>query len=297
MTIHQRVYRDSLDLQRMADLVYAYPDQFLHVIDLPYRLSSWSLDDSVNGRLWENEHLELMAWAVVQFPWLELDYMVHPAAQELESEVFAWAVIRAQEIANQQGEPFTLYVSFRKDRALEPGLQESKGFVAADNARMVYLSRPLDQPPVPAILPEGFTVRLFAGESEVEDYVALHRAAFNSKYMTVGWRRHTLHMPQYNPALDLFIIAPDGRPAAFCIGWMHDGKGQVEPLGVHPDFQGAGLGRAILAEGLRRFQQQGATEAFVDSWSGNDVAIELYESDGFRAAHESTVFYRQFAVS
>jgi mycothiol synthase len=296
MTITQRPYTGFSDLQRMADLVYVHPDQFLHLTDLPYRLSSWSLDDPANGRLWENERGDLLAWAVIQFPWLELDYIVHPSAHQLEAEVFAWAALRCQEIATQQGEPFTLYLSFREDRSLQPGLLEANGFNAADEARMVYLVRPLNHPLEPSALPESFTARPLLGQSEVEAYVELHRAAFGSKYMTIDWRRRSLTMPQYNPELDLFIIAPDGRPAAFCIGWIHGGKGQVEPLGVHPDFQGLGLGRAILHEGLRRLQQQGASEAYVDSWAGNETAINLYQSDGFRKAYESTVYFRQFEV-
>src|SRR5690242_16532781 len=91
MTIHQRLFKDSSDLTRMGELVYAAPGQFLHVVDLPYRLSSWSLDDPQNGCLWENENGDLLAWAVVQFPWQELDYMVYPASPELEAQVFAWA--------------------------------------------------------------------------------------------------------------------------------------------------------------------------------------------------------------
>lgn len=294
MTITQRIYKDISDLAHMVALVYAHPDQFLHVVDLPYRLSSWSLDEAQNGCLWENERGDLVAWAVIQFPWLELDYIVQPAFPELESEVFAWAAKRAQAIAVETAEPFTLYIALRADRVRQPGLLENNSFTQAEDARMVYLSRSLDQPLTPTALLNGFTVRPLAGASEVETYVDLHRAAFDSKYMTVGWRQRTLIMPQYNPALDLLIIAPDSRPVAFCIGWIYDIVGQIEPLGVHPDFQGLGLGRAILNAGLLRLQEQGAHMALIDSWSGNDAARKLYESDGFQAAYESVVFYRQF---
>ena len=63
--------------------------------------------------------------------------------------------------------------------------------------------------------------------------------------------------------LDLLSVAPNGRLAAFCIGWLHrqpggEIGGQIEPLGVHADFRRQGLGCGILAVGLRRLQQHGA---------------------------------------
>ena len=47
----------------MAALAQAFPAENLHVVDLPYRLSSWALDDPDNVGLWLNEHGELRAWA------------------------------------------------------------------------------------------------------------------------------------------------------------------------------------------------------------------------------------------
>jgi len=61
---------------------------------------------------------------------------------------------------------------------------------------------------------------LVAGASEVQDYVELHRAVFESTNMTHAWRARTLGCLGYLHDLDLVAVAPDGRLAAFCIGWL-----------------------------------------------------------------------------
>lgn len=37
----------------------------LHVADLPWRFSSWALDDPQNVRLWTDADGRLLAWAVL----------------------------------------------------------------------------------------------------------------------------------------------------------------------------------------------------------------------------------------
>ena len=65
MRITQRPYQGDHDQALMADLVRAQPQANLHVVDLPYRLSSWAFDDPDNVCLWENERGEVLAWAVL----------------------------------------------------------------------------------------------------------------------------------------------------------------------------------------------------------------------------------------
>lgn len=55
------------DKQLMIDLACQFQADHLHVVDLPYRLSSWALDDVENIRLWFDGE-SLVAWAVLQSP-------------------------------------------------------------------------------------------------------------------------------------------------------------------------------------------------------------------------------------
>jgi mycothiol synthase len=76
-------------------------------------------------------------------------------------------------------------------------------------------------------------------------------------------------------------VAPTGELAAFCTVWFDDvtRTAVFEPVGTHPDHQKRGLGKAVMAEGLRRAERMGATLATVSSYG--KAAHALYESMGF----------------
>jgi ribosomal protein S18 acetylase RimI-like enzyme len=79
---------------------------------------------------------------------------------------------------------------------------------------------------------------------------------------------------------------------------MYKAMGQIEPLGVHPDYQRLGLGRAVLLEGLRRLQASGATELYIDSYKHNDPALALYQTPNngnFQQEYEATGYVRAFS--
>ena len=293
MAISVRSYRGQADLEPMANLVYAFPDEHLNVVDLPYRLSSWALNVSENVCLWEDEAGNLVAWAMVRTPWLSLDYALRPDANDLEDDIVSWAVERCQSIADEQGEKFPLFVRVRPERSSLIAILENHGFQRNDWS-LVHLTctmaRALPQPHFPT----GFSVRPLRGLSEVSDYVVLHRAAFGSTSMTVEWRARTLDMAGYVPGLDLFVTAPDEKPVAFCIGWMHGADAQVEPIGVHPDYQKMGLGRALLLDVLQRMHTDGAERVHIESYSDNDPARGLYESVGFEVKHTMLSYLREF---
>ncbi|MBN2549017.1 MAG: hypothetical protein JXB15_07665 [Anaerolineales bacterium] len=60
MRYTSRPFPHGNDKQAMIDLVYAHPACSVHVADLPYRLSSWALDDPQNARLWFGSTVELL---------------------------------------------------------------------------------------------------------------------------------------------------------------------------------------------------------------------------------------------
>jgi mycothiol synthase len=157
------------------------------------------------------------------------------------------------------------------------------------------------QTPIAAYsLPAGFTIRPLMGRvaSQVQAYVELHRAVFESRNMTVEWRTRTVSQPEYIADLDLVATAPDGRLAAFCIGWLdrntEKASGQIEPLGVCAGLRHLGLGRAILSEGLSRLQLHGASQIYVETDKHRNAALELYESVGFRTLQDVLVYRKDY---
>ena len=76
MTITHRSFLQDQDRQLMIDLAGQFQSDHLHVVDLPYRLSSWGLDDKENVCLWFDGE-SLVAWAVLQSPFWGIDYACH----------------------------------------------------------------------------------------------------------------------------------------------------------------------------------------------------------------------------
>jgi ribosomal protein S18 acetylase RimI-like enzyme len=101
--------------------------------------------------------------------------------------------------------------------------------------------------------------------------------------MTAERHARVRNSPTYRPELDFVVIAPDGEFAAFALVWLDEANrlGVFEPLGVAAAYQRRGLGRAIMAEGLRRLAEAGACAACVETGIGHDPARRLYEAAGF----------------
>jgi ribosomal protein S18 acetylase RimI-like enzyme len=274
------------------------------VVDLPYRLGSWALDDPRNVGLWVDTKGHLLAWAVMQTPFCAIDYAFAPDTEpHLHRQLLAWADQRATEmLVSPDGNPcwFVNVFTDQPDRIHE---LDDAGFacqadVGEDSWSKVLLHRPAHLPVADNVPPPGFAIRPLAGEAEVEAYVALHRAVFESNSMTAAWRARTLHRPEYSPDIDLVAVAPDGRLAAFCICWIDDSgttpRGQIEPLGVHEDFRHLGLGRALLSEGLRRLDRRGAESIYVETDKHRDAALVLYEAMGFRTLRDVLVYREDY---
>jgi mycothiol synthase len=307
MHLIHRIYQGERDLASMAALVRLQPADNLHVVDLPYRLSSWAFEAAENCALWENRAGELLAWAVLQSPFWAIDYAIHPAAPAtMHQRILAWADQRARAI---QGTPFGRPSWFanvfdrqrQRQQELERAGFASQADVGDNSWSKVLFIRSSDALPPRIPIPTGFTLRPLGGIEEAEAYVDLHRAVFQSESMTVGWRRRALQHPDYRPDLDLVVVDPEGQFAAFCIGWFTKSgiagqpTGQIEPFGVRADLRRGGLGRALLAECLWRLAGYGASQIAVETDNYRDAAYRFYEAIGFRRAHDILVYRKDYA--
>lgn len=305
MQISENSFNGETDLKDMAALVYAAPTANVHVVDLPYRLSSWAFDEPANTRLWRAANGELLGWAVLQTPFWTIDYAYRPdLGQALQPAILDWADQRAREIVDTPyGHPAWFVAVFPHQTERITAL-ESRGFasqtnVGEDSWSQVVMQQTARVPQPTAPLPEGFKIRLLAGAAETAAYAELHRLAFNSRNMTEAWRSRTLQRPEYVREVDLVLEAPGGSLAAFCVGWLHTDaagsiSGQIEPLGVHPDFRQRGLARAVLTEALWRLQLSGATRLYVMTDNYRDAAFKLYETVGFQVLYTIDLYRKNY---
>lgn len=62
------------------------------------------------------------------------------------------------------------------------------------------------------------------------------------------------------------------------------GEAHVLNISVHPEFQGLGLGRELMAHLLDTARNRGADTVFLEVRPSNRAAVHLYESMGFNQA-------------
>ncbi len=174
---------------------------------------------------------------------------------------------------------------------------ERRGFERSRSCMIQYM-RWLEGPIISPALPQGFYVRRLAGEREASARAVAMHAAFESDAPSEGYLQRYLgfmRSPVYRPELDIVAIAPDGMVVAFCQGWLDFANqvGLFEPVGTHPDYRGLGLGKAVLAEGMRRMVAYGMRSAIVCADHDNLPAQRLYQASGFQLERRLLTFIRQ----
>jgi mycothiol synthase len=137
-------------------------------------------------------------------------------------------------------------------------------------------------------LPQGIGVRTFRPGEDDEAWLALNAVAFADHPEQSAWGpvdlAERLAQPWFDP--DGFFLAQDGdRLAGFHWTKVHPGGvGEIYVLGIDPEYQGTGLGKALAVIGVRHLHDSGlrVVELYVDGT--NTAARAMYEWLGFRIA-------------
>lgn len=227
--------------------------------------------------LWQDAGGRTLAYALVDdYDNLWFDRAPDLMGSAAEDELIAQGIACARSLAAQSGEPATLDTACRADDDWRVALLRRHGFAEQGVCTLRLVRQLTGLLPDPA-LPAGYTIRPVSGESEVATLVDLHRAAFGTEHMTVDERLGWMHTPDYDPALDLVAVTPDGSLAAYCFCAIHreenrlSGRndGVTDPVATHPAHQGRGLARALLCAGIRLLAARGATRAVLGTSSEN----------------------------
>jgi ribosomal protein S18 acetylase RimI-like enzyme len=268
----------------------------IHAVDMPYRMASTWQDLGCEMGIWEKNGT-IVAWALFQPAWWNLDFAIHPTQRgsSLAKDLLEWGKNQINLFAERSKEDFFGSVEFFEDAPEADqikGILERLGFEPfswSTNRLMIDHLHPLHPPP----LTEGFKIRPFGGIKEVDAYVDLHQLTFDSDKMTTVWRQRILQVKAYRPEIDLVVVDPDGILAGFCIGWMWGEFGQIEPLGIHPDYQGMGLGKALETTSVNALWALGARHILIDHLSTNENAISNSQAIGFKKVNTALRYYAE----
>jgi len=296
MKIESRLYRGTSDLEAIIQLITTVrPRQRLAeypgIIDLQELLSLPEVQ--ARTRLWLDEQGQLAGFAFVD----ELSNLYFEAdpgrGSDFEETLLDWAIAEARQAAQERQQSEPPGISCRSDQARLTALLERRGFCRQPGA--LHLSRALSQPIPAPVLPPGFSIRPSLGAVEAEAWVALHRAAHGTEYMTVERRLSIILVDEFDPALDLVAVAPGERLAAYCVGTIGHREnaltgckyGYTDPVATHPDFQRRGLCRALLCTAMHLLQERGMETARLSTSRENQAMRKAAESVGFQVEAET----------
>lgn len=300
MAIRVRPYCTPSDLVAMRQLLMLgsqsqLPASYAHpgLLDWATHYPPSEAANQRNLRLWEDIDTappSLVAWALFFAHEGTFDLFVHPSIYGtpthavVMNEYVAWAEARAREAGLQQLSPFWVY---QHDKVMDRLLQAHGFALIHADPPAPLLERSLDDlPMIP--LPAGFTVQ---GVKTLADGKLRAQVTHGAFCPHANWESHWAEYAQfissavYDSERDLLIRSPDGRGAAACTLWFDplNEVGLFEPVATHPDFQRLGLGKAVMAEGLRRMKAAGMKQAILGFDPNNVAARALYTSLGFRA--------------
>ncbi|MGW7689228.1 mycothiol synthase [Streptomyces asiaticus] len=149
--------------------------------------------------------------------------------------------------------------------------------------------------PEPAF-PEGVTVRTFRPGADDAAWLAANAAAFAHHPEQGSLTQRDLDDRKGEPWFDpegFFLAERGGEIVGFHWTKVHaeERLGEVYVVGVRPDAQGGGLGKALTSIGLRHLAAQGLPTAMLYVDADNFAAVAVYERLGF-VTHETDLMYR-----
>jgi len=145
-------------------------------------------------------------------------------------------------------------------------------------------------------LPDGVRVRAFVPGEDDAAWLAANATAFahHPEQGSLGQRDldDRKAEPWFDPA-GFFLAFRNDELVGFHWTKVHEaeGLGEVYVVGVRPDAQGGGLGKALTTIGLRHLAEAAVPVAMLYVDADNVAAVAVYERLGF-VTHETDLMYR-----
>ena len=281
---------DDNDIQAMRELRGQLASRST-IVDFEEQILLSSI--RANTRIWRQED-KIVGFAFVdEFNNLWFDTEPEFALpDELETEIVGWGIHCIKTRSAETGTAHTLDCTCNAEDSYRIHVLEKHGFTP-EPVRSLQYARPLNGPILEYPLPVGFSVRCVKGRQEVEQLVALHRAAFGTNHMSMEYRLAMMSTPQYIREMDLVAVTPNDDLVAFCVCGFDDPDkkiGYTDPIGTHPSYRKIGLGKALISAGLAALKNAGANTVRLGTGSENIAMQKLASDAGFVCASEKRWF-------
>lgn len=139
---------------------------------------------------------------------------------------------------------------------------------------MVSESPPAADLPLP---PAGVTIEEAGSELDLADYEDLHARMFSRR--SLSYLGILVRSPGYH-----VLVARRGDDLVGLLEWeLHEEVATVEAFGIEPESRRQGIGRALLAAGLRRAWSEPGVRLVRQLWKADDTAyFKVYLDLGFQ---------------
>ena len=235
---------------------------------------------------WEPGHDHPVGYAQVtrgESSWA-LEFVVDPHHRDDGCTIGHDLVAAAFDVVRREGGGrLTLWVP--KPDAASDGVATGAGLRRTRDLYQMRRSLPLTEP-------YRLATRAFEPGRDEHVWLEVNNRAFAAHPEQGGWDLDTLKRREAEPWFDPagFLLHEDGgRLAGFCWTKVHadhePALGEIYVVAVDPDFQGRGLGRALVLAGLDSLARRSLTVAMLYVDADNANAVGLYEDLGFTVDH------------
>ena len=170
---------------------------------------------------------------------------------------------------------------------------QANGFVDIGGGHLMVMAHPDAAPPVgPGEVAAGVDLRVIAAPEDarpgdLEDAGFVLAASFGAPPARAPALTLDLEKTTPDPRIVLVLVRVDGVAAATAKATTFGGWTYLSSIGTLPGFRGRGLGALATRKAIEAAHAREPGRPYLGVFSGNEVAIRLYERLGFRSVGES----------